>query len=473
LKKASIALLLLLSSVNVFGSDHTDDTKDVIVIGAGLSGLNAARTIHAGAPHARMLVLEGRERLGGRTWTHEGVEMGGEIIDTDQVFIQKLVKELGLKLDTVKLDGEVFGLQDGQKLNAGVLSQTLGSLTRKLTLLQKTLNPVENTTYCDNQWSYTALLPRLKLTDLELRVFRAFVQDDAGHSLEETPLVNCSLWASRFAEYKELLDAKSSFLKRQFLKTYTFQYRVQGGTIRLCEALAEALPKGAITLNTPVSHITRTGSHYRVATHERDFFARHLVVSAPFSVLRQGGLMDMDALGLPREVQNTIHTMPYGVNGKVIVPTNDRAHINYFIDANAGTAGWSNPKGVTFIATLPNQVASCEAAVTYMGLTQSAPSQSVFWSQDPFSRGSWSTMVAGEDAHGVQTRYTPSHLLHGLTQMAGPFNNDSLFFVGEHTCDGVTKIKANKNKPIPTGYMQSALFSGQVVGTYLSALLQK
>lgn len=190
MKKASIALLLLLSSVNVFGSDHTDDTKDVIVIGAGLSGLNAARTIQAGAPHASMLVLEGRERLGGRTWTHEGVEMGGEIIDTDQVFIQKLVKELGLKLDTVKLDGEVFGLQDGQKLNAGVLSQTLGSLTRKLTLLQKTLNPVENTTYCDNQWSYTALLPRLKLTDLELRVFRAFVQDDAGHSLEETPLVN-------------------------------------------------------------------------------------------------------------------------------------------------------------------------------------------------------------------------------------------------------------------------------------------
>lgn len=74
---------------------------DVIVIGAGMAGLAAARDLqHAGR---RVLVLEARDRLGGRTWyrdfagTAYHVEMGGTWFDPGtQVTIGREVQRYGL-----------------------------------------------------------------------------------------------------------------------------------------------------------------------------------------------------------------------------------------------------------------------------------------------------------------------------------------------------------------------------------------
>lgn len=73
--------------------------RDVVIVGAGPSGLTCARTLtKAGLSVA---VLEARDRVGGRTWqeTIDGafIEIGGQWISPDQTALSALVDELGLE----------------------------------------------------------------------------------------------------------------------------------------------------------------------------------------------------------------------------------------------------------------------------------------------------------------------------------------------------------------------------------------
>ena len=73
--------------------------RDVVVVGAGPSGLTAARELtKAGLSVA---VLEARDRVGGRTWTEtvDGAELeiGGQWVSPDQTDLLDLLDEQGLK----------------------------------------------------------------------------------------------------------------------------------------------------------------------------------------------------------------------------------------------------------------------------------------------------------------------------------------------------------------------------------------
>jgi len=76
---------------------------DVVVVGAGLAGLAAARDLALGG--ADVLVLEARERVGGRVEqvsVDDGrpVQLGGEMIGKAHTAYLGLVQELGLTLDS-------------------------------------------------------------------------------------------------------------------------------------------------------------------------------------------------------------------------------------------------------------------------------------------------------------------------------------------------------------------------------------
>ncbi|MER6030047.1 NAD(P)/FAD-dependent oxidoreductase [Streptomyces sp. NPDC001851] len=88
-------------------SSSSDDSAgkgsyDAIVIGAGFAGVTAARELRAKG--LRPLILEARNRIGGRTWTADfngvTVEMGGEAVDEKQPYVWNEVKRYSTELAT-------------------------------------------------------------------------------------------------------------------------------------------------------------------------------------------------------------------------------------------------------------------------------------------------------------------------------------------------------------------------------------
>ena len=95
----------------------------MIVVGAGLSGLSAARQIRA-AGHS-VLVLEARDRVGGRTLNHDldlahpahpgkVVEVGGQWIGPTQDHIAKLAKDLGVETFKTYNTGNYLFYENGK-----------------------------------------------------------------------------------------------------------------------------------------------------------------------------------------------------------------------------------------------------------------------------------------------------------------------------------------------------------------------
>jgi monoamine oxidase len=93
---------------------------DVVIVGAGLSGLQAAVDIHeAGFSY---VVLEAMDRVGGKTLSVDASPQGGKvdlgaawINDTNQSYMYALAKKFGFDLKVQRAKGlTLHQIQDGE-----------------------------------------------------------------------------------------------------------------------------------------------------------------------------------------------------------------------------------------------------------------------------------------------------------------------------------------------------------------------
>src|SRR5271154_2570748 len=89
--------------------------SDVVVVGAGMAGLTAARTLaEAGL---KVLVGEAQDRIGGRIWKRhigdEAIELGAEFIHGRPPELWALIEEAGL--ETYERHGAQVCFEDGAR----------------------------------------------------------------------------------------------------------------------------------------------------------------------------------------------------------------------------------------------------------------------------------------------------------------------------------------------------------------------
>jgi monoamine oxidase len=104
------------------------DRVDVVVVGAGLSGLSAARKLRAQGASVR--VVEARDRVGGRTWTEQigrgTFDLGGQWIGPTQKRVRALANELGVQTFPTYCDGKKVLEVDGK---VSTYKRSIGSMS--------------------------------------------------------------------------------------------------------------------------------------------------------------------------------------------------------------------------------------------------------------------------------------------------------------------------------------------------------
>src|SRR5919199_73289 len=89
---------------------------DVVVVGAGYAGLTAAHKIAAAG--RSVIVMEARDRVGGRTLNHElpggkWSELGATFVGATQGHVKRLAKRMDVELFATYAEGNNVYRQDG------------------------------------------------------------------------------------------------------------------------------------------------------------------------------------------------------------------------------------------------------------------------------------------------------------------------------------------------------------------------
>lgn len=432
----------------------------VIVGGAGLAGLAAARELEARG--AAVTVVEARGRVGGRVWTlrdqfagRQHAEAGADLIEGEQVHVLALAKALGLKTSRILRGGFGFYGPDGRggrRIQRG--PSAFAEIARFLAPL------VHDFTLAEERWDSAigaALGRRSVMSWLEerrasnslkarLKGFRGFFLADP-EDLSLLPLVE------QFAE--DGAPGRTAF------------HRIAGGNDRLATAAAQRL-RGALLLDTVIRKVVRHDDRVTVTIEglgkpHTEISAEYFVCALPASTAR-GVLFEPP---LPEPQQDAIAHLRYGCATRLLLQF-DRGFWRrpgrpsaFGTDLETGAiwdgneqqkgpqailsflAGGRASKGLQDIVRGEGERGVIDRLAWLGRPSRLLASQMIVWDHDPWARGGYAY-------------FDPSFDPLWRAWLARPAGR--ILFAGEHT-----SIKYQ-------GYMNGALESGLRAAAEVSAL---
>jgi monoamine oxidase len=399
---------------------------DVIVIGAGMAGIAAARKLVE--DDFDVIILEARDRPGGRIWTDDSLgvplDLGAAAIEgVTGNPLTRLAKEFGVK--TRPFDDDTYELydKDGKRLSEAYVNR-IDKIWREI---QDEIFELAAESGLDTslQDVLDELLTEYDLNAKALRLLRWFIVTEVEN-----------LYAAELSEISlQSLDTGRDFRGGDAL--------FPGGYREIIDGLAEGLK---VNLNQKVELVEYDADKgVRVTTNRGVFEADYALVTVPLGVLKRGSI-SFDP-PLPEEKQQAIKRLKMGTLNKVVLrfqrqfwsrevaylgylkeksePLFDIWNMEHFTDAPI-LLGFASGRHALSLEEMSVEQAAGELMSDLrrmLGKTISDPIDAVVtaWHSDPLAYGSYSLISKGASADDY-------------TILAEPVD-DCLFFAGEATTE--------------------------------------
>jgi monoamine oxidase len=264
--------LLLLGACRTVAAPPEPVARPVIVVGAGVAGLAAARALQDAS--VEVVVLEARNRIGGRVHTPD---VGGFPVDAGAMFVHGVVDNplaalcgaLGIELESIGFGmGPIYDAALGGPVEDGFLQLALATRSFESRLEE-----------------LTAALP----ADASMRdAIEAFLDGAGGLTGDQRRYASFALTQLLIELYEsgpaDLMSLRA-YVESPYTEFAGGNRVLPGGYVRVVDALAQGLD---IRLNEPVSRISYDADGVTVSTPSGELRGSHAIVTVPLGVLQAG-----------------------------------------------------------------------------------------------------------------------------------------------------------------------------------------
>ena len=287
--------------------------KRIVVAGAGLAGLTAARELEGAG--ASVIVVDARDRAGGRVWTIRGGfangqhgELGGEFIDAEHEALHRLCDEFGLRRVRVLRGGFTHRFRDRS-------GRPHVSRTRPWQELELLVAPLCRQLLAARKNASAEAVREIAAISLREWLVRQHADPDV-HAMANA-LRGFFLADPDDLSVLPVVEQVTSGGSPAQVK----MFRLEGGNDRLVDALVRSLA-GTLRLRHQVLAIAQSTDHVVVTVidpqgRQQQFEADAMVVALPASTLRERDHHARTA----RTAVRAIRALRYGNATKVLVQT--------------------------------------------------------------------------------------------------------------------------------------------------------
>jgi monoamine oxidase len=309
------------------GSDegvHPKNDKKVVIVGAGMAGLNAAYQLSKSGINAT--VYEGSFRLGGRILTHYndalqmGIhpEFGGDFIDSNHEDMIALSKEFNLELIDMYAESKAAGLVhetfffNGRHFSEEEIIKEFKKIAPKMSKDAESLGEDYDTpaALVFDKMTLKDYIKSLNCVQWLKDAFTAAYLAEFGLDTSEQSAINIL----------DMIDTDTSEGFKIFGDSDE-KYRIKEGNSKLIENIASKLPQ-PVVMNSMLTAISKKGEKYILSFKDKkEVEADFVIITIPFTMLRD---VKMDLPDMTPEKMNSIQELGYGQNNKLFIGYENR-----------------------------------------------------------------------------------------------------------------------------------------------------